>query len=362
MINSVPEDSSPHENSTKPQLSIEQRLEQRRQRIEHSLGIISGNMIDLDGYRMSEGSVNRFTAVDAYDHLADIMGAFPQQLSITDGLRIAGAQEISDQLLAEINRRRSERGKQPAETVFDPSKTTDIAPITPVANNIDILQFSTDLTDAISDYPRVFPEESADDSWGRVNVLRHPELAFGVADISTGAFDQTRHQARTNRFLYQGSRLAGRWEQVVGYYRNVTRGENLPYRLGTYTETIFDRAGRKIENVEVGFDNQGRVYDISNIHYINGEKSGTTQLQIKYSGEGRIIGYTQIELDASGNQLSQVEKPYIADPQDVTTESSDQSNEVIIDDKNKEEVIPKKPVDRGDKNMINRLNRFLRHK
>lgn len=91
MSDLIPEDSSPHENSEKSQLSVEQRLEHRREGIGRSLGIISDNMIDLDGYRISGGSIDRFTAVDAYDHLANMIGSFPPQLSITDGLRIANA-------------------------------------------------------------------------------------------------------------------------------------------------------------------------------------------------------------------------------------------------------------------------------
>ncbi|MBI4033163.1 MAG: SpoIIE family protein phosphatase, partial [Candidatus Blackburnbacteria bacterium] len=300
-------------------LTREQQLEARRQEIVRNLAIISVNMAELDGYKMVDPSwpkADPLPSVDLYTSLRDQMSRLGPQVTIYDGGTLANAREATNQLLNEINRRRAARGEPPAETVFDQQQAASEA--TPLASSIesaDMVQFSTNLANAISDLPHVLPSpiDKTNPMWGRVNALRRGDVTFGQANESTMVFDQTRQRIATKRYLYQGGRYAGRWEQEIEYNRDIAKGENLPKTLGHYRESLFGEDRKSIEEVRVEFNRSGRVYAVENVHYTDGVQTGMTRLEFNYDSDGHIIETTEIELDASGqNELRRKTKPYIA--------------------------------------------------
>lgn len=288
----------------------EQSSEQDRRVIQRTIDVVSVNMIDLDGYK----DINRLSGVLIYQGLKRSLADLPERLEIFDRFSIANAQNTANQLLEEINRRRAERGEPPAETVFEQKQTTiALPPLTSITESADLVQLSINLAEAIIDIPHVFPEKFDRNNalWGRVNVLHHDGVIYGVSDVGA-VFDQNREIIITERQLYQNGRHVGSWEQSILYFRNVAMGRDLPKKLASYSETVTDGNNTGIEKIEVGFDIDGRVFNVYKTHFTNGEPSGTSQLHFTYDRDGHVYEVTQTKLDPSGKILNEERKPYAA--------------------------------------------------
>lgn len=313
----APEPAAPATLPTREQQ--EQQLEEGRQEIARDLAIISVNMQDLDGFEMVDpadfsSGARPWPGVDLYSMiLRPRMDRLGPKATIYDRGTLAGVQKAAIQMLAEINRRRAARGEPPAETVFNQqqaaSETTPLALSIETAN---MVQFSTDLVTAISDFPHVLPSsiDKTDPMWGRVNALRRGDITYGQASESTMVFDQNRQRIATGRHLYQGGRYVGRWEQEVEYNTSITNEGYPPKTLGHYRESLLGEDRKTIEEVRVRFNRSGRVYTVEKGHYADGVQTGITQLQFDYDNDGHVIQTTEIELDASGqNELRRVTRP-----------------------------------------------------
>lgn len=296
----------------------EEQLETRRQEIARNLAIVAANMEELDDFELvdpGEYSINARSqpSADLYMRLRDQMGRLGSQVSISDGrLMLGNADKATSQMLAEINRRRAVRGEPPAETVFDQQQAaTEITPLTSLIESVDMVEFSTSLANVIEDLPRVLTSiDTNNPMWGRVNALRHDNITFGKANESAmAATDDLRKRILTTRRIYQDKRYVGSWEQEIEYSRSrIEAVANNPKTLGSYRESLFGEDRKPIEEVRVGFDNRGRVYDVDNIHYADGEKIGITRLHFGYDSDGDITQTIKIELDSSGNnELSRKE-------------------------------------------------------
>lgn len=285
--------------------SLQQIMERRRDETKKSIGIIAVNMIDLDEQKVEP----RMRAINMLRDMEGEIGKLPEHPKIYDGLTIADAHKLAGQLIAEIDRRRAERGEPPAETTFDPSHLTEATSITSNIDSIDMTQLGPNLTKSIADLPREVTAEidRSNTMWGRVNVLKHDEVVFGIPNVGV-VFDQNRERSIAHRDLYKDGRYAGRWDQEVNYYRDVSRNPDLPKKLVSYEETVFDNADKPVEGVKAEFYANGQVYNINNTHYANGEKKGATQLTFTYDKDGNIVEMKQTELDPSGNQLSETIK------------------------------------------------------
>lgn len=184
-----------------------------------------------------------------------------------------------------------------------------------------MIQLGVNFTKSIADLPREVTAEidRSNTMWGRVNVLKHDDVVFGISNVGV-VFDQNRERIIAHRDLYKDGRYAGRWDQEVNYYRDVSRNPDLPKKLVSYEEIVFDNDDKPVEGVKAEFYANGQVYNVNNIHYANGEKKGTTQLTFTYDKDGNIVEMKQRELDPSGNQLSETikdtpttnEKPSVA--------------------------------------------------
>lgn len=279
----------------------EQQLEERRQAITHDLAVIAANMEDLDGFEMVDPSdfssgARPLPGVDLYNmYLRPRMDRLGPQVTIYDIGTLTGVQKATSQMLAEINRRREARGQPPAETVFDQAKqaATEATPLASSIESVNMVEFSTDLVNAIEDLPHVLPSPIDTDNpmWGRVNALRRGDVTYGQASKTTMVFDQNRQRSGTQRYLFQGGRYVGRWEQEIEYNRGlrspIIEG-NPPKTLGSYRESLIGEDRKPIEEVRVGFGNSGRVYNVDNVHYTDGVQTGITRLQFDYDRDDML--------------------------------------------------------------------------
>lgn len=290
----------------------EQQLEARRQEIARNLAIVAANMEELDDFELvdpGEYSINARPqpSADLYMRLRDQMGRLGSQVSISDGrLMLGSADQATSQMLAEINRRREGRGEPPAETMFDQEQQADaeVAPLTSAIKTPDMIEFSTNLANAIGDLPRVLTSiDTNNPTWGRVNALRHDNITFGKANESAmAASDDLQKRILTTRRIYQDKRYVGRWEQEIEYNRSRREAdEGNSKTLGSYRESLIGEDRKIVEEVRVGFDNRGRVYNVDNVHYAEGVQTGITRLHFGYDSDGEITQTIKIELDSSGN-------------------------------------------------------------
>lgn len=347
--------------SVQPSETSQQYMERLRDETRKSIGIIAANMIDLDEQKVEPG----MRAINLLRDLENDMSKLPEHPQIYDRLTIANDHELSGQLIAEINQKRAERGEPPAETIFDQSQVTEAKPITPNIDSIDMTQLGKNLAQSIVDLPREVTTEidRSDTMWGRVNVLKHDDVVFGTANVDV-VFDQNRERSIAHRDLYKDGRYAGRWDQEVNYYRDVSKGHNPPKKLISYEETVFDNANKPIEGIKAEFYADGRIC-IDNIHYANGEEKGTTQLTFSYDKDGNIVEMKQAELDPSGNQLSETikdtpvtnEKPLVenSSPPIIQREEHQQESKTAINEQDYP-VAPKKP------NMLRKIGGFFGRK
>lgn len=353
---------SPEQPTQPTDESPQQLMERRRDETKKAISIIAANMIDLDEQKVEP----RMRAITVLRDLERKMGELPEHPAIYDGLTIANAHKLSGQLIAEIDRKRAERGEPPVEEVFDPNQVTEVTSITSNVDAIDMIQLGTDLTKSTADLPREVTTEinRSDPMWGRVNVLKHDDVVFGVPNINV-AFDQNRERSSAHRDLYKDGRYAGRWDQEVNYYRDVSRNPDLPKKLVSYEETVFDNADKPIEGVKAKFYANGQVHNVNNIHYVNGGKKGTTQLTFTYDKDGNIVEMKQAELDRSGNQLSDTmrdipttnEKPLVENSNSPIAPREEHQPELkTVTNKEDHPATPEKP------SMLKRIGGFLGRK
>lgn len=127
--------SQPPEQPVQSPESPQQFMERRRDETKKSIDIIAASMIDLDEQKVEP----RMRAINMLRDIGRKIGKLPKHPEIYDGLIIAEAHKLAGQLIAEIDRKRAERGEPPAETVFDPSHLTEATPITSNIDSIELI-------------------------------------------------------------------------------------------------------------------------------------------------------------------------------------------------------------------------------
>lgn len=346
------ENTGPSEQPVQPTESQQQRMERRRDETKKAISIIAANMIDLDEQKVEP----KRSSIDILRDMKKQIGELPEHPEIYHGLVIANARDLSVQLLAEIDRRRKDRGEPPAEEIFDPNQASEVTPITSIADSVDMAQLSTALRESIADLPHEVTKEfdKSDNMWGRVNVLKHEDVVFGVAHTGF-VFDQRRERLHGTRYLYRDGRYAGRWEEEINYYKD---DDSPSKKLKSYQEIVLGNDDKPVEEIEAKFYGNGQVYKVNNIHYANGEKTGTTKLAFTYDKDGNITDEIQTELDQSGNQLSETKKTFKKDlplpaNEELSTPSSDLFNTTPIVEASSPKPVSEKP------NVLRKIGGFF---
>ncbi len=276
--------------------------------IQASTEVIEANMIDLEGYS-EKAQYGMHDGVALLQELEISLGHIQDRdnLQINDSLSIGNAQRLSISMLAEINRRRKERGEAPAESVFDPERVSSAEPIIASVGNADMVQLSKDAMEFEKDYPRRDSSDAFDTEkpiLGRVNILKHEDMKYGQPNRLDNAIDAVRNTMTTRRHLYDNSgRYVGEWEQTVFYGKPDGR-DDLPKVLGSYSEEVIDDKRKSVEKVDVTIGWYG-VYEVGNTHFKDGQKSGATRLRFGYNNDGSIHEAVRTDYDASDTSIKE---------------------------------------------------------